>query len=174
MKRLFWSGTFLLCGLSVGIVYMIYRCGYLLDNKQKMADKYLSYFNLLEQWLECRQRDYKFADYFYRHNLTSIAIYGMGKMGKRLKYELEKDGMEIRYVIDEGENVIYGEADHYNLRDKLPDVDMVVVTPIEEFEDIKDKILNNNKRLKVISLKDLVRAVKTMHTVEGDKNVQRL
>lgn len=171
MKRIWGNGIFFLCGLSIGIIYMIYRCGYLLDSKQKMSDKYFSYFNLLEQWLECSQKGYKLSDYFYCHNLSSAVIYGMGKMGKRLKYELEKDGIAICYVIDEGENVFYEEADHCNLRDKLPFVDLVIVTPIAEFDEIKDRILNNNQELKVISLKELVSTVKAMHTGEDNRNV---
>lgn len=160
MKRILWNVAALLCGLIIGVIYMIYRCGYILDSKQKKAEKYFAYFNLLEKWMTCKEQNYKLADYFHNNNIVSVAIYGMGKVGKHLKHELEKVGIAVSYVIDEGEGVFYGKEEHYNLRDKLPDTDIVIVTPIEEFEDIKKRIVNNNEMLNVISFEELVDILK--------------
>lgn len=66
-----------------------------------------------------------------------------------MKHELEKTGIVVSYVVDEGEGVLYGEEKHYNLIDKWPDADIVIVTPIFGFEEIKNRILNNNKKLNV-------------------------
>ncbi len=135
---------------------MIYRCGYILEEKQKKSDKYLSYFNLLDRWLICKEKNNKFTDYFEKNKIETVAIYGMGKIGKHLKYELENAEIKIAYVIDEGERIIYSKEERYNLRDALPLVDIVIVTIIDEFEDIKTKIIEKNKMLKVISLNEII------------------
>lgn len=156
MKRINCGVFLVLIGFAGGIVFMIYHCGYILENKQKKVDKYFSYFKFFDQWLSCKEQNYDFADYFNKHGIKSVAIYGMGRLGKHLKYELEKSGIKVDYVIDEGEKIIYGEETHYNLRDSLPLVDAVVVTPIDEFEEIKEKILENNKMLRVVSVDKVI------------------
>lgn len=156
MKHIIKNVVVFLVGLTCGIVFMIYRCGYILEHCQKRADKFISYFNLLERWMTCREQNYPFTKFFYENNIKSVAIYGMGKIGKHLKYELEKAGIAISYVIDEEENVIYGKEEHYNLRDNLPITDIVVVTPVYEYEEIKKRILNNNSKLKVVSIEEVI------------------
>lgn len=141
---------------------MIYRCGYLLERTRQKAKKYLDYFNLLDQILACKERDYKIADYFAQNHIESVAIYGMGKIGKHLKYELEKNKIQRDYVIDERDDSDGSDRKgcekeiRYKLRDKLPDADIVIVTPMEEFEFIKNRITSNNKSLNVISIKELM------------------
>ena len=79
----------------------------------------------------------------------------MGKLGSHLKYELNKGGISISYVIDEMEDFIYDQEIHYNIQEKLPLVDAVIVTSVDEFEEVKNKILKNNKFLRVISMEDI-------------------
>lgn len=147
---------FLLIGLTCGIVFMIYRCGYILENSKKRADKFLSYFKLMDQWLSCKEQDYQFTKYFDENNIKSVAIYGMGKIGNHLKYELEKGGITLSYVIDEGKKLNYGEEEYYSLKDNLPMVDVVIVTPVNEYKEIKKKILDNNRMLNVISVEKII------------------
>ena len=156
MKRIIRDLVIWVVGVIGGIVFMIYRCGYLLENTQKRVDKFLSYFNLLDRWMTSKEQDYQFTKYFCENNLQSVAIYGMGKIGKHLKYELKKAGIMISYVIDEGETVIYGKEEHYTLKDDLPMVDTVIVTPIHEYEEIRKRILNNNSKLKVVSVERII------------------
>ena len=70
---------------------------------------------------------------------------------------MEKEGIQVQFVIDEGETVIHEVDEHYNLQDKLSLTDLVIVTPIDEFEVIKGRILNNNKFLKVISAEEFIK-----------------
>lgn len=156
MRRILYSVVLAMIGFVSGAVFIIYCCGYILENKRKSADKFLAYYKFFDQWLNRKEQDYNFADYFYKHNINTVAIYGMGRIGKHLKYELDKAGIEISYVIDEGEKVIYDEETHYNLKEALPPVDMVVVTPFNEFEEIKNKILDNNRELKVVSVEKII------------------
>ncbi|MCI8418501.1 MAG: hypothetical protein HFI33_13585 [Lachnospiraceae bacterium] len=143
-------------GFFLGVVYMIYRCGYLLKGKSKRADRFFLYFNLLDHWLTLKQDNYHFETYFNKNDIKSVAIYRMGKIGNHLKYELEKVGIEIKYIIDEGEDAVYEGEIHCVMRDKLPPVDAVIVTSIDEFKEIKNRVLKNNKNLQVISLKEIL------------------
>lgn len=156
MKCIILDILFLLIGLTCGMIFMIYRCGYILDKSKKRANKFLSYFELMDQWLSCKEQNYQFTKYFDENNIKSVAIYGIGKIGNHLKYELEKGGIILSYVIDERENIIYGKEEHYNLKEKLPMVDVVIVTPVNEYEEIKKKILDNNKMLQVISVDKVI------------------
>lgn len=152
MKCIILNLLFLLIGLSCGMIFMIYRCGYILENSKKRADKLLSFFELMDQWLSCKEQNYQFTKYFDENNIESVAIYGIGKIGNHLKYELEKGGITLSYVIDESVNAFYGKEEHYNLKDKLPMVDVVIVTSVNEYEEVKKKILDNNRMLHVISV----------------------
>lgn len=156
MKFIIKNMAAFLVGLVCGVVFMIYRCGYILENCQKRADKFISYFDLMERWMTCREQNVSLTKYFDENNIKSVAIYGMGKIGKHLKYELEKAGIAISYVIDVGEDVIYGKEEHYTLKDRLPMTDIVIVTPVYEYEAIKGKILHNNSKLKVVSVEVVI------------------
>lgn len=156
MKKIFCILFICMSSFCIGIVYIIYRCGYILEDRQKRVDKFYAYFNLLDQWMCCKEQDLEFVDFFTENNIRSVSIYGMGKIGRHLAYELVRNGIKIEYVIDEGENALYGKEPHYNLQDDLPDVDAVIVTPIDIFDNIKDEILKKNKKMQVISLKTIV------------------
>ena len=152
MKKIISMCLSIILGFIAGVIFMIYRCGYILEREKKKADKYFTYFNFWDRWLMKKEQGYNYAEYFREHDIKTVAIYGMGQIGRHLKYELENVGVRVAYVIDEGEKIIYGSENHYNLQDALPFVDLVIVTPIEEFEEIKNRILDNNRLLNVISV----------------------
>ena len=155
MKNLFLKLALILCGFLVGVIFMVYRCGYILEGQKGRERKFHSFFNLLDRWLECKENGNQFSEYFHENNIKSVAIYRMGKLGSHLKYELNKGGISISYVIDEMEDFIYDQEIHYNIQEKLPLVDAVIVTSVDEFEEVKNKILKNNKFLRVISMEDI-------------------
>lgn len=156
MKKFVWVCFNIIIGFGAGVIFMIYRCGYILEREKKKADKYYTYFDFLDRWIIKIEQNYDYAEYFHKHNIETAAIYGMGKIGKHLKHELENAGIKIAYVIDEGESIIYSNTARYNLRDDLPTVDLVIVTPIEEFEQIKHQILKNNRNLHVVSVNSII------------------
>lgn len=155
MSNILKEGMIGIIGFWGGVIFMIYLCGYILEARTKKADRFYAYFNLLDHWLTYKEHNYQFVNFFCENHIKSVAIYRMGKMGSHLKYELNKLGIPIKYVIDDGESVIYGKEIHYSVREKLPFVDVVIVTSIDEYDEIKNKIIQNNKMLKVISLEDI-------------------
>ena len=95
MKRVLCSILLAIMSFACGVVFIIYQCGYILESERKRADKFFSYFKLLDRWLT-------FKD--------------------------------------------------------LPLVDIVIVTPVNEFEEIKNNILDKNRILNVVSVNSVIRA----------------
>lgn len=87
------------------------------------------------KWLELKQNNYRLKGYFENNNYKSVAIYGMGDLGKRLFRELVDDGVLVSYTIDRN----IGVDDKYKmivLPERLPEVDVVIVTAVSSFDDI--------------------------------------
>ena len=87
------------------------------------------------KWLELKQNNYRLKGYFENNNYKSVAIYGMGDLGKRLFRELADDGVVVSYTIDKN----IGVDDKYKmiaLAERLPEVDVVIVTAVSSFDDI--------------------------------------
>lgn len=87
------------------------------------------------KWLELKQNNYRLKGYFENNNYKSVAIYGMGDLGKRLFRELADDGVLVSYTIDRN----IGVDDKYKmivLPERLPEVDVVIVTAVSSFDDI--------------------------------------
>ena len=162
MRRIVLKVLLVICGFFSGVVFMIYRCGYILKGEKKRAYRFFAYFNLLDRWLVCKEHNNQFKDYFHKNCIKNVAIYRMGKLGSHLRYELNKAEIKIVYIIDEWEDFIYDREVHYNIQDELPLVDAVIVTSIDEFETVKSKILKKNKMLNVISLETI------LDSIDGD------
>jgi len=171
MRRIVLKVLLVICGFFSGVVFMIYRCGYILKGEKKRADRFFAYFNLLDRWLVCKEHNNQFKDYFHKNCIKNVAIYRMGKLGNHLRYELNK--AEVKFIRDVDkidilrqeaarEDFIYDREVHYNIQDELPLVDAVIVTSIDEFETVKSKILKKNKMLNVISLETI------LDSIDGD------
>lgn len=87
------------------------------------------------KWLELKQNNCRLKEYFENNNYKSVAIYGMGDLGKKLFRELADDGVSVSYTIDRN----IGVDDKYKmiaLPERLPEVDIVIVTAVSSFDDI--------------------------------------
>lgn len=95
--------------------------------------------NLLYVWLQMRQRGVKLETYFMEHKYKSIGIYGMGYLGKLLLGELEKSDVKISFLIDRND---IQESDYkvYAPESVLPSVDLIVVSVIHQYDEIKMRI----------------------------------
>ena len=150
-----WIVISIILGLALGGIAMLYRCGYLLDRKEDEIKKYSSYFELMDRWLSLKESGKDIGKYFEDNNIKTVAIYGIGKIGNHLRNELEKIGVKVVYIIDEGEKAFYHEKNIYSVKDKLPKVDLIVVTPINEYESIKEKIEEVND-ISVVSVDSII------------------
>lgn len=95
--------------------------------------------NLIYVWLQMRQRGVKLETYFMEHKYKNIGIYGMGYLGKLLLGELEKSDVKISFLIDRND---IQESDYkvYAPESVLPSVDLIVVSVIHQYDEIKMRI----------------------------------
>lgn len=89
----------------------------------------------LNKWLELKQNYRELMTYFLNNGYKSVAIYGMGDLGKKLFFELINEGVDVLYTIDKN----IGADDVYkmvSLTEKLPGADVMVVTAVSSFDEI--------------------------------------
>ncbi len=143
-------------GAVSGSIMMIYKCGNILEERESERNKFKAYYLWLEKWLEKRENGTLSFERLENEKIKDIAIYGQGKIGKRIEAELEKAGFKVIYFIDEYADNERREKELYTFRDEWPAVDLVIVTVPNEYEAIKEKINRKDCRMKVISFEELV------------------
>lgn len=83
------------------------------------------------------------GQYFSDKNYRKIAIYGYGVLGKSLHEMLIGKGISVTCIIDKNANSIIADKSIpiYGLDANLPELDVVVVTAVFYFDDIKDEMM---------------------------------
>ena len=142
-------------GASVGALGTKNMCNAKTAEKQKMSDKHLALFLLMNQWVKVKQEQKDIAQYLEKKGYKKIAIYGMSYVGERLFDELKDSGIETAYAIDKKTDGIYAEIDVFAPDDTLPAVDAVIVTPVFFFEEIK-QTLSSQTKADILSLEDIL------------------
>lgn len=123
---------------------------------EQRANKFVKYFNLLITWMQNANALGNVEDFFERHRFKSIAIYGAGKVGM-LFYDLIKESkkFEVKYFIDRSSKKLE-EVKVYTINQKFPDVDVIVVSAIFDYENIK-MLLGKKTKSSIVSLEDVIR-----------------
>ena len=128
--------------------------------QKKIYENQISYCmeKLLYEWHIKNLHNKKgtiFSKYFYEESdVKTIAIYGLGKLGKLFFDEVRSLPVEIKYGIDKEKKIFE------NLTIKRPDeylelVDWIIVTMMKESQQIKEN-LENQWNGKVFTLEELI------------------
>ena len=107
------------------------------------------------KWLTLKQQGKSLVQYFERNQYKTVAIYGMKELGERLYDELKDSDIKVLYAIDKNADAIYAEVDVLTPDDDLPEVDLIVVTPVHYFDEIEE-MLADKVDCPVISIEDVV------------------
>lgn len=145
----------LLTGIFIGFIFAVYTCGYVLEREKRYHKKFLMYYQMMDKWMLHMERGENVCRGLKERGIDAVAIYGMGKVYHHLKYELEKEGVTVKYVIDEKDEVL-GEQNIYMLKDQLPDIKMVIVTVIDEYDKIREKLKKRMLDSVIISVDDII------------------
>lgn len=146
-------------GVGVGVV----AGSFCVLRKKKKSDarlsgkieKFKGYYYLLNQWLVLKQEGKSLEQYFVDNGYKTLAIYGMGELGNRLYEELKNSKrVKTEYVIDQN-TTTYSEVRMFDMEGTLPDVDVVIVTAIFAFDDIREELIKKLD-VPVVSLNDVV------------------
>lgn len=100
-----------------------------LQKLQQDIGRYAFFVQILTKWLECeREQKLNLHEWMRDVQIGTVAIYGLGVLGRQLYQQLEKEGVHPSFGIDQyvgayGEDFqIFRPEDHY------PDVDAIIVT----------------------------------------------
>lgn len=119
-------------------------------------NKYYSYYLLLNHWLESNHYGHTCVDFFEEEKISTIAIYGMSDMANRLIEELKGSNIKVVYGIDRDVAVTTtGMSDIYSPDECLPEVDAVVITPINAYEQIR-ALLEQKLSSRFYSLEEVI------------------
>ena len=120
--------------------------------------KFKEFNELLLMWLQDYQDGRRLVEYFHKNGLKTVAIYGFGDLGAALASELENTDIDVKYVIDQAANFVYTELKVYRPEDSLPEVDVIVVTAIHYFTEIKSE-MEKRVRCPIVSLETVISGV---------------
>lgn len=141
-------------GAVTGATTVGMKMNEIVEKKQKGLEKFRIMYQLMEHWMRIKQRGETLETYFNAYGYKRIAIYGMAEIGRLLLDELENTDIKIVYGIDKNPKA----TDRINImapEDKLPKVDVIIVTAIAYFDEI-EALLSANNDIPVISLESVV------------------
>ncbi len=155
MKKISINILFVFVGAILGIAGVRRKMKAKVTCEKKMSEKHLALYLMMNQWVKVKQEGKKLSSYFEKRNYHEIAVYGMSFAGKTLVDELEGSGIKIKYGIDKKADNIYAEFEVVTPDEKLEEVDAVVVTAIQFFSEIEEKL---SKKIKcpIISLENVL------------------
>lgn len=116
--------------------------------------RYESYWRVLDRWMQLREEEKSLEGWFLLHDIKSIAVYGMGMLGKHLLKELENGSIEIVYGIDRRKDMT-SSLKIYAPDDEWPDAEAIVVTATYAFTEIAEQLKAKGYE-KVISLEEVI------------------
>lgn len=116
------------------------------------TDKFEKYLNLLDVWMELRERKSSIKQYFEKYHLYNILIYGYGIFAKHLIQEIGEDNIRIMGIIDQKKSDISCNYPMYYPHEKLPEHDVIVVTSWYYLSEIMREFPDE----KVISIKSIL------------------
>lgn len=116
------------------------------------------FYNLVCEWLGQKQQNKPITDYFKKHNIKKIAIYGMGNLGWLLYEDLKDSEIDIVCAYDRNAAIMANPIETKSpkeMQDGVEAVDAIVVTTIGIFYDICNYITQYTD-IPVLSLEDVI------------------
>ena len=155
MKKGTLSAISVIGGAILGAAGVSRVTGKQIDDKQKMSDKHLALFQMMNQWVRVKQEGKDLASYLEAKGYKRIAVYRMSFAGETLIEEFKGSSIEVIYGIDKNADSIYADVDVFPVENDLPQVDAVIVTAITFFDEIEEK-LSAKLDCPIISLEDIL------------------
>lgn len=106
----------------------------------------------------------KFIDYYEKVDLfvgnlknsaKTVAIFGYSKIGRRLYCVMKKKELNVSYIIDRKGPGVFAPVKVYTIDEELPKVDIVIVTAINAYANVKD-VLHDKTNAEIISFMEVL------------------
>lgn len=124
-------------------------------------DKWEVYSNLYSNWLFVRNMGMNITQHPKVVKADRIVVYGLHNMGARVVEELELNKREVAYGIDKGIIVGIFDFDIYHTDDLLPEADLMIVTPVFFYDEIK-KGMEKKFCGEIISLGEIIQDLREL------------
>jgi hypothetical protein len=103
----------------------------------------------------------KITDYLMKNGIKTVAIYDIGEVGQLLYEELKGEQVQVSYLIESvGGNAIEGRYGKKVVGIKeivfQENVDAIIVTPVYNFVDIYNSLIDENVESIILSLEDII------------------
>lgn len=102
--------------------------------------KYKSQIHAMNKMMCIMEQNISLGKYLKELGFSKIAVYGYGFVGKHLITLLQREGIDVLYVIDKNSNVLSSDINVCVLSKDMPYVDAIIVTPIDEYPAIRSSI----------------------------------
>ncbi len=158
MKNKILTGITSIClfgaGVAAGVVVTAKILTEISEEYRKASDKFGRLFLLMSQWVQIRQEGKCISSYFHKNGYQTVAVYGMGRVGETLIKELSDSDISVAYAIDQNADK---DSDGFVVSPDsvLKQVNVVVVTPIASYGEIKLK-LKEKMNCPIVSIEDIL------------------
>lgn len=144
-----------LLGMLIGVTVTGIVKDKQIKSKKNELNKFHKFYDILIQWLLIKQKGSFLTAYFVQRGYKTVALYGMKELGERLYDELKESEVEVKYIIDKNADSIYSDVDVFTPDEVLMDVDVIIVTAVYYFDEIKG-MLEQKIDCPILSLEDIV------------------
>ncbi|MBO5032042.1 MAG: glycoside hydrolase family 99-like domain-containing protein [Lachnospiraceae bacterium] len=149
---------------DLGIRGLLDRC----EKIERERKKDLCYLDILDKWLYLHKKRLFISDVLRKKNIKTIAIYGVGKLGKHLWEELYDSDVEVVCAIDRNRGKNLGNLKIHSIDQDIPQVDAVIIAVSFDteriFHDLSKKKSCNNV---IMTIEELINEGISIQNEEG-------
>ena len=125
-----------------------------------MEEKNKKILGYLDKWTGLREQGITLTKYCRDRKAENIGVYGFGRLGRHLVWELENEGFTVPWIMDKRYDVISINNKKCRLLSpeemgSIKDVDMIIVTALEEYYSIEAQICRHTN-VEVISIEQIL------------------
>lgn len=129
------------------------------QTQKKQVMRYKKKYEVTYRCLCLKQNGVKLSELIqekYKKKINTIAIYGIGELGKYILSELrEENQIEVVYCLDRSKHGEIGEIPVFQPSDQLEVPDVILVTTIGILKEIEDVLWEKMRTFDTISVEEL-------------------
>ncbi|OOM77954.1 hypothetical protein CLPUN_21270 [Clostridium puniceum] len=130
----------------------------LIEQKEKMINTYQKRYNFTNKWISSLISNKCVSELLIKkYNIDTVSIYGYGIIGQNLYKQLKKENLlNVHWIVEEEEkkytdNISCISLENYLKKNKD---EILVISLLEEYDDITKKIKSEDTSTKVISIEE--------------------
>ncbi len=123
------------------------------------VNKYKTFIEYYDKWLHLERKGvFKINEYLLQRGIHTVAIYGLGMLGKQLYEQLTDTNIKAEYGIDRYVGQYGNKFEIYRPEEKYwPEVDAIVITAYDE--DAVEQLVSNKSKAKIVKLSEVIEAM---------------